>query len=123
VWAIEFIGRGYNMRIAPAADTFLQDSSCIKCGQCTAHCPVGALYEKSDNVRVWDGLSDPDYHKIVQIAPATRVALGEAFGLEPGVVTTKKMYTIQRRIGFNAVFDTNFGADLTIMEEASELVE
>jgi len=123
VWAIEFIGRGYNMRIAPAADTFLQDSSCIKCGQCTAHCPVGALYEKSDNVRVWDGLKDPDFHKVVQIAPATRVALGEAFGLEPGDITTKKMYTILRRLGFDAVFDTNFGADLTIMEEASELVE
>lgn len=123
VWAIEFIGRGYNMRIAPAADTLLKDSPCIKCGQCTAHCPVGALYEKSDNVRVWQDLENQDLHKVVQIAPATRVALGEAFGLEPGAVTTKKMYTILRRLGFDAVFDTNFGADLTIMEEASEFVQ
>ena len=123
VWAIEFIGRGYNMRIAPAADVLLNDSPCIKCGQCTAHCPVGALYEKSDNTRVWEGLRDPELHKVVQIAPATRVALGEAFGLEPGTIATKKMYTILRRLGFDAVFDTNFGADLTIMEEASEFVE
>ncbi len=123
VWAIEFIGRGYDMRIAPSADVRLNDSPCIKCGQCTAHCPVGALYEKSDNTRVWEGLRNPDLHKVVQIAPATRVALGEAFGLEPGVVTTKKMYTILRRLGFDAIFDTNFGADLTIMEEASEFVE
>jgi iron-only hydrogenase group A len=123
VWAIEFIGRGYNMRIAPAADVRLADSPCIKCGQCTAHCPVGALYEHSHNSIVWQGLRREDLHKVVQIAPATRVALGEAFGLEPGEVTTKKMYTILRRLGFDAVFDTNFGADLTIMEESSEFVE
>lgn len=123
VWAIEFLGRGYNMRIAPAADVQLKDSPCIKCGQCTAHCPVGALYEHSHNELVWEGLRNPDLHKIVQIAPATRVALGEAFGLEPGTITTKKMYTILRRLGFDAVFDTNFGADLTIMEEGSEFVQ
>ena len=123
VWAIEFLGRGYNMRIAPAADVQLKDSPCIKCGQCTAHCPVGALYEHSHNAEVWAGLRNPDLYKVVQIAPATRVALGEAFGLEPGTLTTGKMYTILRRLGFDAVFDTNFGADLTIMEEGSELVE
>jgi NADP-reducing hydrogenase subunit HndD len=123
VWAIEFIGRGYNMRIAPAADVLLKDSPCIKCGQCTAHCPVGALYEHSHNTIVWENLRKSDLHKVVQIAPATRVALGEAFDLEPGTVTTKKMYTILRRLGFDAVFDTNFGADLTILEEASEFVE
>jgi len=123
VWAIEFIGRGYNMRIAPSADTFLNDSPCVKCGQCTAHCPVGALYEKSDNQKVWEGLRDENKHKVAQIAPATRVALGEAFGLEPGALTTKKIYTVLRRLGFDAVFDTNFGADLTIMEEGSEFVQ
>lgn len=123
VWALEFIGRGYNMRIAPAADVELKDSPCIKCGQCTAHCPVGALYEHSDNTKVWDALKNPELHKVVQIAPATRVALGEAFGLEPGEITTKKMYTMLRRLGFDAVFDTNFAADLTIMEEGSEFVE
>lgn len=123
VWALEFIGRGYEMKIAPSADVALKDSPCVKCGQCAAHCPVGALYEKSDNVRVWEGLKNPDLYKVVQIAPATRVALGEAFGLEPGTITTKKIYTALRRLGFDAVFDTNFGADLTIMEEASEFVE
>lgn len=123
VWAIEFIGRGFNMRIAPSADTFLNDSPCVKCGQCTAHCPVGALYEKDDTPIVWKGLRDPEKHKVVQIAPATRVAVGEAFGLEPGTLTTGKIYTALRRLGFDAVFDTNFGADLTIMEEASEFVE
>jgi NADH-quinone oxidoreductase subunit G len=123
VWALEFIGRGYNMRIAPAADVQLKNSPCIKCGQCTAHCPVGALYEHSHNAIVWEALRKPELHKVVQMAPATRVALGEAFDLEPGVLTTKKMYTILRRLGFDAVFDTNFGADLTIMEEGSEFVE
>jgi iron-only hydrogenase group A len=123
VWAIEFIGRGYNMRIAPAADVLLKDSPCIKCGQCTAHCPVGALYEHSHNSIVWDALRNPELHKVVQIAPATRVAVGEAFDLDPGTISTGKMYTILRRLGFDAVFDTNFGADLTILEEGSELVE
>lgn len=123
VWALEFIGRGYNMRIAPAADVELKDSPCIKCGQCIAHCPVAALHEYSDNTKVWDALKNPDLHKVVQIAPATRVALGEAFGLEPGTIVTKKMYTVLRRLGFDAIFDTNFAADLTIMEEGSEFVE
>lgn len=123
VWAVEFIGRGYDMRIAPAADVQLANSPCIKCGQCTAHCPVGALYEHSHNNDVWFALRKTELHKVVQISPATRVALGEAFDLEPGTLTTKKIYAILRRLGFNAVFDTNFAADLTIMEEASEFVE
>ncbi len=123
VWAIEFLGRGFDMRIAPAADVQLKDSPCIKCGQCTAHCPVGALYEHSHNVEVWNALKNPELHKVVQIAPAVRVALGEAFGLEPGTILTGKIYTVLRRLGFDAVFDTNFGADLTIMEEASEFIE
>lgn len=123
VWALEFIGRGYNMRIAPAADVKLIDSPCVKCGQCTAHCPVGALYEKDETPAVWEALQDPKKHKVVQIAPAVRVAVGEAFGLEPGTILTKKIYSVLKRLGFDAVFDTNFGADLTIMEEGSEFVE
>jgi NADH-quinone oxidoreductase subunit G len=123
VWAIEFLGRGFDMRIAPAADVQLADSPCIKCGQCSAHCPVGALYEQDDTAKVWKGLLDPTKHKIAQIAPAVRVAIGEAFGLEPGVISTKKLYSALRRLGFDAVFDTNFGADLTIMEEGTEFVE
>lgn len=123
VWALEFIGRGFNMHIAPAGDITLNESPCIKCGQCSAHCPVGAIVEKDDTQDIWDGLRDNKNFPVVQIAPATRVALGEAFGLESGQLVTKKMYALFRRLGFKAVFDTSFGADLTIMEEASEFVE
>ena len=123
VWALEFLGRGDATRIAPAGDVSLGESPCIKCGQCSAHCPVGAIYEKDDTRGVWEAIKDPDRYCIVQIAPAVRVALGEAFGLEPGTLVTGKIYAALRRLGFDAIFDTNFGADLTIMEEASELVE
>lgn len=123
VWALEFLSRGDHTRIAPAGDIQLDDSPCIKCGQCSAHCPVGAIYEKDATACVWENLMNPQKVCIVQIAPAVRVALGEAFGLEPGTLTTGKIYTALKRLGFKAVFDTNFGADLTIMEEGSELVE
>jgi NADH-quinone oxidoreductase subunit G len=122
VWALEFVGRGENMRIAPAADVSLNDSPCIKCGQCTAHCPVGAIYENDETDKVWKALSDPTLHVVAQIAPAVRVAIGEAFGFEPGTLLTGKTYTALRRLGFHGVFDTNFGADLTILEEGSEFV-
>jgi iron-only hydrogenase group A len=123
VWALEFLGRGETTRIAPSADVKLNDSPCIKCGQCSAHCPVGAIYEKSDNEPVWNALQDPNKHCVAQIAPAVRVAIGEAFGYEPGELLTGKLYAALRRLGFKAVFDTNFGADLTIMEEGSEFIE
>lgn len=123
VWALEFVGRGEGTRIAPAGDVTLSESPCIKCGQCSAHCPVGAIYEHDDTPPVWHALMDPTKHCVVQVAPATRVALGEAFGLEPGTIVTGKMYAALRRLGFKAVFDTNFAADLTIMEEGSELVQ
>jgi len=123
VWAIEFLGRGIKGRIAPAADATLGESPCIKCGQCSAHCPVGAIYERDDTVKVWSALQNPDVHPVVQIAPAVRVALAEEFGLEPGTVFTKKIYAALRRLGFKTVFDTNFSADLTILEEGSELVK
>ncbi|MEG2725477.1 MAG: NADH-dependent [FeFe] hydrogenase, group A6 [Kiritimatiellia bacterium] len=123
VWALEFIGRGEKMKIAPAADVKLNDSPCIKCGQCSAHCPVGAIYEKDETAKVWDAIKKPEGFTVVQIAPAVRVALGEAFGMKPGELTTGKIYTALRRLGFKAVFDTNFSADLTIMEEGSEFVQ
>lgn len=123
VWALEFIGRGEKMTIAPAADVPLNDSPCIKCGQCSAHCPVGAIYEKDETAQVWNALRDPERYTAVQIAPAVRVALGEAFGMKPGELSTGKIYTALRRLGFEAVFDTNFSADLTIMEEGTEFVQ
>jgi len=123
VWALEFLGRGEKNRIAPAADVLLNDSPCIKCGQCSAHCPVGAIYEKSEEHIVWNALRKPDVYAVVQIAPAVRVAIGEAFGQPSGTVETGKLYAALRQLGFKAVFDTNFAADLTIMEEGSEFVE
>jgi iron-only hydrogenase group A len=126
VWAIEFLGRGETTRIAPAADVKLGESPCIRCGQCSAHCPVGAIYENDQTGLVWDALmkSGPDAKTcVVQIAPAVRVALGEAFGLPAGTDLTKKIYTALKRLGFDAVFDTNFSADLTIMEEGTEFVK
>ena len=123
VWAIEFLGRGIKGRIASAADATLGESPCIKCGQCAAHCPVGAIYERDETVRVWAALQNPEVHPVVQIAPAVRVALGEEFGLPPGTIFTKKIYAALRRLGFKTVFDTNFSADLTIIEEGTELVK
>jgi NADH-quinone oxidoreductase subunit G len=123
VWALEFLGRGIHGKIASAADAPLGESPCIKCGQCAAHCPVGAIYERDDTVKVWSALQNPELHPVVQIAPAVRVAIAEEFGLPPGTVFTKKIYAALRRLGFKTVFDTNFSADLTIMEEGSELVK
>jgi NADH-quinone oxidoreductase subunit G len=123
VWALEFIGRGDGTRMAPAGDIELAESPCIKCGQCSAHCPVGAIFEKDDTRTVYQALKDEKKHTVVQVAPAVRVAIGEAFGMEPGEVATGKLYAALRRLGFDTVFDTNFAADLTIMEEGSEFVQ
>ncbi len=123
VWALEFLQRGENTRIAPAGDVHLNDSPCIKCGQCSAHCPVGAIYARDETGKVWEALRDTTKHCVVQIAPAVRVALGEAFGFEPGTLQTGKIYAALRRMGFHAVFDTNWAADLTILEEGSEFVQ
>jgi len=122
VWALEFIGRGEDTMMMPAAGVQLADSPCIKCGQCSAHCPVGAIYENDETAKVWDALHDPDKVCVVQIAPAVRVALGEAFGLKPGTLLTGKIYAALRRLGFKKIFDTNYSADVTIMEEATEFV-
>jgi NADH-quinone oxidoreductase subunit G len=123
VWALEFLGRGEGTRMAPAADVTLEESPCIKCGQCSAHCPVGAIYERDQTRAVWNALIAEDRHCVVQVAPAVRVAIGEAFGMEPGALATGQLYAALRRLGFDAVFDTNFTADLTILEEGSEFVQ
>ncbi len=123
VWALSFLERGFNTRISPAGDIVLSESPCIRCGQCSAHCPTGAIFEYDQTRQAWDALLDEKKHCVVQIAPAVRVTVGEAFGYEPGENLTGKLYTLLRRMGFNAVFDTNFGADVTIMEEAFEFAE
>jgi NADH-quinone oxidoreductase subunit G len=123
VWALEFIGRGDGTQMKPAGDIALNETPCIKCGQCSAHCPVGAIYEKDQTREVIRTLRNGKQTSVVQVAPAVRVAVGEAFGYEPGEISTGKLYAALRRLGFDAVFDTNFAADLTIMEEASEFVQ
>jgi iron-only hydrogenase group A len=122
VWALSFLQRGFDTRIAPAGDITLADSPCVRCGQCSAHCPTGAIVEHDNTQEVWDNLLDPDVYCVAQLAPAVRVAIGEAFGFPIGTNLTGKTYAALRRMGFDAVFDTNFGADLTIMEEANEFV-
>ena len=123
VWALSFLERGINTRMAPAGDITLAESPCVKCGQCSAHCPTGAIVENDETPAVWEALHDPEKICVVQIAPSVRVTVGEAFGLPPGTNLTKKLYAALRRLGFKAVFDTNFSADLTIVEEASEFIE
>lgn len=123
VWALSFLDRGFDTRISPAGDISLAESPCIDCGQCSAHCPTGAIFEYDQTLEVWNALKDPDVHCIVQIAPAVRVAIGEAFGYPPGTNLTNKLYAALRSMGFQTVFDTNFGADVTIVEEATEFVE
>lgn len=122
IWALSYLNRGLATRITPANGISLADSPCIKCGQCSAHCPTGAIVEYDDTGKVWDMLRNPNIYTIVQIAPAVRVAIGEEFGFDFGENLTGKTYAALRRMGFDKVFDTNFGADLTIIEEATEFV-
>ncbi len=122
VSAIDFIGRGSRSKIGTAFNEGLNVSSCINCGQCVVVCPTGALRETSHIKEVLDALSDPDLHVVVQHAPSISVTLGEEFGIKPGNDVVGLMNTTLRRLGFKRVFDTSFSADLTIMEEGSELV-
>lgn len=122
VGAISFAKRGFDTVISTAFGRPLAESTCVNCGQCIMACPVGALTEHENINDVWNALADPDKFVIVQTAPAVRVALGEEFGLPVGTRVTGKMVAALRKLGFDKVFDTNFGADLTIMEEGTELI-
>jgi len=117
------VNRGFSAVVAPAFEMNLADSVCTNCGQCVAVCPVGALTEHDNTWDVVDALANPDKVVIVQTAPAVRAALGEDLGMEPGQSYTGKMAAALRRLGFDHVFDTDFAADLTIMEEGSELLD
>ncbi|MDZ7316832.1 MAG: NADH-dependent [FeFe] hydrogenase, group A6 [candidate division KSB1 bacterium] len=122
VGAIDFARRGFNSIVMPAFDHSLNTAACVFCGQCIVHCPVGALREKSNEKITWEAINNPEKIVVAQIAPAVRVALGEEFGMEPGSIVTGKAVAALRRIGMDYVFDTNFSADLTIIEEANELL-
>jgi len=115
-------GRGFDSVIGPAFALNLDTVACVQCGQCAAVCPVGAITENSHIEDVWKAIDDPNKVVLVQTAPAIRAALGECFDYEPGTLVTGKMVTALRQIGFDKVFDTNFAADLTIMEEGTELL-
>ena len=121
--AISYTGRSSHFKVMSAFGENLEKTDCILCGQCTAACPVGALVEKDDTDKVYEALQDPTKHVIVQVAPAVRVALGDAFGMKKASIVTAKMVTALRRLGFDQVFDTNFAADVTIMEEGTELLD
>ena len=123
IGAIDCINRGFESCISTVGDHSLNDVNCTFCGQCIEACPTGALHEKETINDVWVKLKDPETTVIVQTAPAVRVALGEEFGMPIGTNVVGKMVTALKRLGFDRVFDTNTGADLTIMEEANEFIE
>ncbi len=116
------VDRGFNAFVGPAFNLPMAETSCTYCGQCVAVCPTAALTEVNNTHKVWMALNNPKKHVVVQIAPAIRVAIGELFDMPAGEISTGKIATALRRMGFDGVFDTDFGADLTILEEASELV-
>ena len=122
VGAIAVAHKGADMKISTFFERSLDEVVCTNCGQCIVHCPTGALTEKSYVESVWDAIADPDTHVVVQTAPAVRVGLGEELGLGSGTRVTGKMVSALRRLGFDSVLDTDFTADLTIMEEGTELL-
>jgi len=120
--ALTYAGRSDTIRVTTAYNKPMEQTDCILCGQCSLVCPTGAIVEKDDTQKVIDVLQNPKKHVIVQVAPSVRVSLGDAFKLPTGSIVTGQMVTALRMLGFDRVFDTNFGADLTIMEEGAELL-
>ena len=123
VGAIDFAYRGSNMRVLPAMGKKIAETNCVNCGQCAAVCPTAAIHVKSSLRAAWKALYDPKARVVAQVAPAVRVALGEEFGLEPGKNTMGRIYAALRMLGFDSVFDTAVGADLTVVEESTELIK
>lgn len=123
VYAIDITNRGIKSKVSPYMDKGLGEVACTNCGQCALVCPTGAIVEQDNTGDVWKDLRNPDKVVLVQTAPAIRVGIGEAMGMEQGALVTGKMVAALRRLGFNKVFDTNFTADLTIMEEGHELIK
>jgi iron-only hydrogenase group A len=123
VGVLEAINRSNKVEIETFLDKPLGNVVCINCGQCINRCPTGALYAKDASQAVWNALDDPSKHVVIQTAPSPRAAMGEMFGLEPGTTVTYQMNTALKRMGFKHVFDTNFTADLTIIEEGTELIQ
>ncbi|MBO7286605.1 MAG: iron hydrogenase small subunit [Bacteroidales bacterium] len=123
VGALSAVNRGFQAVVAPAFEQDMIDSPCVMCGQCVQVCPVGALSEVDDTRKVMMAINDPKKTVVVQTAPAVRVAIGEEFGMEPGTIVTGQLAAVLRQLGFNYVFDTDFAADLTIMEEGTELLD
>lgn len=122
VYALDFVNRGFATTVLPPFDRDLADTVCVLCGQCLLKCPVAAIRDKSYLEKVSDALEDPEKIVVVQIAPSVRATVGELYNLPPGVPLTRKLPTALRRIGFDYVFDTDFGADMAVMEEGHELI-
>lgn len=120
---IDYMGRSFEVDVKPSFGKYLNDVACVACGQCSVVCPVAAITEKEDIEEVWDAINDPNKTVIVQTAPAVRVSIGEEFGMDPGTVVTGQMVAALRLVGFDKVFDTDFTADLTIIEEGHELLK
>ncbi len=122
IGAIGAVNRGYDAKIGCAFEKNLADTTCINCGQCIVACPVGALYEKDDTQKILDAIADPTKHVAICCAPSVRATIGECFGYEPGTDTEGQMVSALKKLGFDGVYDMNFTADLTIMEEATEFL-